>query len=118
MEDQITRWHGSDPTSEYVAPELTTVTVPRILARESHEAKVGRLATRRSFLLKSGGVLGGVALGVYLAPSLNTLRVPSVHAQVSACPTSAVTTSPGGSNPNTTSPCTTESISPSPGDIN
>ena len=118
MEDQITHWQGSDPTLEYVGPELTTVAVPRIRTRESQEAKVGRLVTRRSFLLKSAGALGGVALGVYLAPSLNTLRVPSVHAQVSPCPTSISqpSSSPGGTNSDTVSACTTTSDSASVSD--
>ena len=109
MEDQIRRSDTSDSTAEYVVPVFTTEGVPRIRARESKDAKVGNLATRRAFLLKSVGVLGGVALGVYLAPSLNTLRVHGVHAnaQVSPCPTSTVSTSYNGTDSTASSLCTT-----------
>ena len=61
IEDQITRSDTPDSTAEYVVPVFTTEEVPRIRARESKDAKVGNLATRRAFLLKSVGVLGGVA---------------------------------------------------------
>lgn len=72
----------------------------------------GSPATRRAFLIKSAGVLGGVALGLYVTPAMNTIRVSSVHANVSPCPVSSPTTSdPNGTNPTATSQC---DISPSP----
>ena len=109
MEEQNTPGQFSDPAMGSVTPEFTTGAVPRARARDSQEAKGGHVATRRSFILKSVGALGGVALGVYLAPSLNTLRVPSAHAhaQVSPCPTSSSTSDSLGSNPNTSSLCST-----------
>ncbi len=39
--------------------------------------------SRRSFLLRSGGALGGLALGMYLKPGLTSLQVPRAYAEVS-----------------------------------
>ena len=79
-------------------------------------------SSRRSFLLKSAGVLGGLAVGLYVAPGINSVSISRVNATVSPCPTSATTSDPSaGGKPTsdtgdgfmaTSSPCSSDSFLP------
>ncbi len=52
-------------------------------AATSPESRRRSQLSRRSFLLRSGGALGGLALGMYLKPGLTSLQVPRAYAEVS-----------------------------------
>ena len=78
-------------------------------------AKKG-LSSRRSFLLKSAGVLGGLAVGLYVTPAMSSVSIRKAYANLSPCPTSASTSdlstsdNPGEGDESTSSPCSSDAF--------
>lgn len=67
---------NADGLSAATAPASEKVTQ---LAEKLRKSQL----SRRAFLLRSGGALGGLALGMYLKPSLTSLGIPPAFASVS-----------------------------------